>query len=278
MSFDDEVTTYTHNDYTSNVKSAYINDYTSSVKPAYINEYEEIINNYVSRTIDRNADGTPDSIANNTFDIYGNITSHDRDNNADGTSDYTVTFLNTYRTEKIKRSAESAENLTDADVNDIITGLTGNDTIYGYGGDDELNGGWGDDNLNGGYGDDNLNGGRGRDIIHGGAGADVLSGNQNSDIFVFTNANDSSISNPDIIVDFTAGSDKLLLNFPNFAPTTIGSVNSLDEANAYFNGSTSQAAFSATESILYLDSTAQGMVDMVINLNNVTSLDMSDFA
>jgi len=78
-----------------------------------------------------------------------------------------------------------------------------------------------------------------------------------------------------VIADFTAGSDKLLLSF---SPAAIISVNSLDEANTYFNGSSERVAFSTTESILYVDSTAQGTADMAIALNNMTSLDISDFA
>ena len=162
--------------------------------------------------------------------------------------------------------------------NDLLDGGWGNDTLYGNQNQDILYGNQGNDLLDGGWGNDTLYGNQGKDTLYGGAGADVLSGNQDRDIFVYKKASDSSITESDTITDFTAGTDKLLLNFPAFSPIAIGSVNSLDEANVYFDGSSIQVAFSATESVLYVDSTAQGRADMAINLNSVSSLDISDFA
>ena len=186
------------------------------------------------------------------------------------------------------------------DGNDYIQGEWGDDTLYGGKGNDTLEGNQNSDRLYGGWGDDVVKGGNGNDFLYlgidndyaeggsgndyiqgewgndtlvGGTGADTLQGNQNNDTFYF-NVGDSVIGRSDTIADFTAGSDKLSFNF-SFA-STIGSVSSLSQANAYFDGS-SNFAFSATESMLYVDSTAQGVADMAIKLNNVTILNQADF-
>ena len=161
---------------------------------------------------------------------------------------------------------------------DTAYGANGNDWIRGQLGNDILRGGTGDDLIQGELGNDILRGGTGNDTLSGGAGADTLEGNQNNDLFVYTAASDSLINQPDTIADFTVGSDKLLLDFATFTPIEIGSVSNINEANTYFDGSSIQVAFSASESILYVDSVAQGVADMAINLNNVTSLSLSDFA
>ena len=169
--------------------------------------------------------------------------------------------------------------------NDTADGGAGNDSIFGQGDNDLIEGGLGDDFLYSGIGDDTAYGGEGNDslrgewgedLLSGGAGADTLEGNQNSDIFAYTSADDSLINQPDTIIDFAVGSDKLWLDFPDFAPTEIGSVSNISEANTYFDGSSIQVAFSAAESILYVDSSAQGLADMAITLRNVTSLSLAD--
>ena len=150
----------------------------------------------------------------------------------------------------------------------------------GGSGDDFLDLGADSDLAAGGAGNDHIKGKSGEDTLHGGAGADILEGNEDSDLFVYSSASDSSISQPDTIVDFAVGSDKLLLHFPSYSPVEVGAVDSLEAANAYFdvNVASIQAAFSASESILYIDSDAQGVADMAINLESVTSLSVSDFS
>ncbi|MGL6338313.1 MAG: M10 family metallopeptidase C-terminal domain-containing protein, partial [Waterburya sp.] len=126
-------------------------------------------------------------------------------------------------------------------------------------------------------GNDFIQGEWGNDLLTGGAGSDTLVGGQNSDIFAYLVANDSLVSQRDLITDFTLGTDKLWLNFAAFAPTEILSVNNIGEANVYFDGSSIKVAFSAAESTLYVDSSLQGVADMAITLQNVTSLSLADF-
>lgn len=108
---------------------------------------------------------------------------------------------------------------------DSINGGSGNDTLYGEDGDDSLRGGGNDDSLNGGGGNDTLIGGWGDDIALGGAGDDRIFGHSGNDTleggtgddwlkggsgvdrFVF-GTNDGA----DLLVDFTPGEDKLVLN------------------------------------------------------------------
>ena len=203
------------------------------------------------------------------------------------------------------------------DGNDYIQGEWGDDTVYGGNGNDTLNGnqnsdrlfgGWGDDVVSGGNGndwlylgidndfatggagDDYIQGEWGDDTIAGGAGADTLQGNQNNDIFVYNRPTDSSVDRPDVITDFTVGADKLQLDFLRPSTTDLigefqvssiypyALVSNLAEANASFSGfASSRLAFSAAESMLYVDSSAQGFADMAIELENVTNLSPADF-
>ena len=151
--------------------------------------------------------------------------------------------------------------------NDLLDGGQDNDSLYGGNGADKLYGAAGDDFIQGEWGDD---------LIYGGASADTIEGNQNRDIFAYTSASDSLIESSDTIVDFTSGTDKLQLDF-SIATNEIGSVANLKEANNYFSGSSSQIAFSASESTLYVDSADRGIADMAIALPNVTALNSGDF-
>lgn len=168
---------------------------------------------------------------------------------------------------------------------DTLEGNQNNDRLIGDGDNDLLDGGFGNDFLYAGSGNDTAMGGIGRDrifgesgndMIYGGEGSDTITGGQNNDTFVYGSANDSLTSQPDIITDFTAGEDQLWLDLPTFSPTAIGSVSNLAEANTYFDGSSIKLAFSASESILYVDSNAQGISDMAIKLEDITTFNLSD--
>jgi serralysin len=161
--------------------------------------------------------------------------------------------------------------------NDSLDGGNDNDFLYSGIGNDTAYGGSGNDTAYGGDGSDFIQGEWGDDLLTAGAGSDTLVGGQNSDIFAYISANDSLVNQRDLIADFTLGADKLWLNFTAFAPTEIPSVNNIDEANAYFDSSSIKVAFSAAESTLYVDSSLQGVADMAITLQNVTSLSLSDF-
>lgn len=67
------------------------------------------------------------------------------------------------------------------------------------------------DNVLAGWGgNDRLSGGRGDDILAGGAGRNVLTGGQGRDMFAFTYINRVE-DKPDIITDFKAGQDQILI-------------------------------------------------------------------
>lgn len=121
--------------------------------------------------------------------------------------------------------------------------------------------------LAGNGGDDTLTGGAGKDLLQGGAGADVLSdgddvaggGTEVEDRFVYTAASDSQVTfsrnaeNPsvydakgyDVIMDFTAGADKIHLSKALEAIWKAGSVKGVSE---WANGAIGTAAIdSASE-------------------------------
>ncbi|WP_395613893.1 M10 family metallopeptidase C-terminal domain-containing protein [Allosphingosinicella sp.] len=99
--------------------------------------------------------------------------------------------------------------LDGGDGDDAVSGFDGNDTLYGGAGADLLSGGNNDDTLNGGDNNDTLLGEAGNDILDGGAGADTMVGGAGSDTFVFYLSPPGGIG--DVIQDFTAGTDKILL-------------------------------------------------------------------
>jgi len=94
------------------------------------------------------------------------------------------------------------------DGNDILRGGGGHDTIYGGYGKDQLHGGNRGDELYGRVGQDTLWGGNGNDKLDGGANNDTLKGGKGNDTFVF-----GAGTGDDVVLDFTAGADKLLLDF-----------------------------------------------------------------
>lgn len=114
--------------------------------------------------------------------------------------------------------------------NDAYAGTTEEDDAAGRSGNDRLAGGDGDDVLSGGGGSDRLSGGDGDDEIVGGAGRDRLAGGHGSDRFIFNRLSDSGLDkpssklaftnnlganahvDPDLIMDFQAGIDKIDLS------------------------------------------------------------------
>ncbi|MCC1494750.1 CAP domain-containing protein [Cognatishimia sp. F0-27] len=118
------------------------------------------------------------------------------------------------------------------DGNDSLEGNFGNDTLNGGAGDDTLDGGMGSDSLDGGAGHDSLAAGNGADTLLGGTGDDTLAGNAGMDrlnggagndvLFGGTGA-DSFVFNAgggrDTVLDFQAGTDRLVLNANLFEGT-----------------------------------------------------------
>lgn len=92
---------------------------------------------------------------------------------------------------------------------DLLSGAAGRDRLFGDEGDDLLAGGRGSDMLFGGDGDDVLQGNEDNDTLIGGAGSDRLSGNTGADVFRFRRPADSLKDDPDVILDFARGTDRI---------------------------------------------------------------------
>ncbi|MBV1691089.1 VCBS domain-containing protein [Novosphingobium sp. G106] len=75
----------------------------------------------------------------------------------------------------------------DNNQSEMLFGLGGNDTLFGMAGNDQLFGG------------------DGNDVLNGGGGIDALTGGTGADRFVFNAITDSTVANPDTILDFQEG-------------------------------------------------------------------------
>jgi len=128
----------------------------------------------------------------------------------------------------------NVENLTGSNFNDILTGNSsdnfmiagkgadilrggnGNDTLLSQSNDglkDTLDGGAGNDSLLSGNGNDKLVGGSGNDILNAWLGQDTLTGGTGADKFQFGSADESTVTTPDRITDFTVGEDRIVASF-----------------------------------------------------------------
>ncbi|MDD1014871.1 serralysin family metalloprotease [Pseudomonas rubra] len=102
-------------------------------------------------------------------------------------------------------------NLNDASFSDV-GGMIGNISIAKGVIVENAIGGSGNDLLIGNAVANELKGGAGNDIIYGAGGGDKLWGGAGSDTFVFAASSDSTPSNPDRIMDFVSGQDKIDLS------------------------------------------------------------------
>ncbi len=114
----------------------------------------------------------------------------------------------------------NVENLT---LDGTATNGTGNELInliIGNNSANILDGGAGGDTLRGELGNDILRGGAGGDSLTGGRGKDVMTGGEAGDGFVFDiNATyNQAAMGKDVIKDFTAGSDQIVLDQTTFGP------------------------------------------------------------
>jgi len=118
-------------------------------------------------------------------------------------------------------------------------------------GDDWVMGGKRSDFLVGGAGADSLMGGRGADTLLGGAGNDSLAGGEGADVFLFTGSDGM-----DLVADFASGLDMIDLR-------SLGAVGLMQTVT--------------TEGLrLEIDRTADGVADLTILLEGVTSLRAGD--
>ena len=87
-----------------------------------------------------------------------------------------------------------------------VNGGDGNDTITGSANASTLNGDAGNDTITGGAAIDTINGGAGDDIINGAGGNDAITTGEGSDTIRM-----AASEGTDVIADFTAGTDKIVL-------------------------------------------------------------------
>jgi Ca2+-binding RTX toxin-like protein len=107
--------------------------------------------------------------------------------------------------------ANGSDQLFGRSGNDIISGGAGFDFIVGDAGNDRLSSGTGGGSLHGSYGNDTLEGGSGEDALVGDAGLDLMTGGGGRDKFYFSEVIDSRPFSPDLITDFQAGVDRIML-------------------------------------------------------------------
>ena len=130
-------------------------------------------------------------------------------------------------------------------------------SFTGDGADNSLGGQTGNDSLAGRGGNDTLAGAAGNDTLCGGAGSDRLNGGSGADQFVFDTALNAA-TNVDGVDDFTAGTDRLVLDHLIFAQLGAGNL-----AAANFNAS--GAAQDADDFIVYNAATGQLAYDADAN-------------
>jgi Ca2+-binding RTX toxin-like protein len=149
----------------------------------------------------------------------------------------------------------------------------------------KLTTGAGADTLTGGTGADTLNGGAGIDTLTGDVGIDTLTGGAGADTFVYaanaTGAVVSSLAAPDVITDFTSGTDKLSITQTNVAFLGNFKTVASAQAAAAADGRTDTSYFVTDDSQLYVVAGAgtPGVAvatDTVVTLTGVTALTAAD--
>jgi len=121
--------------------------------------------------------------------------------------------------------------------------------------------GTGKDSLYGGSGNDTLYGAAGDDTLDGGTGADILAGGPGADTFVIRAGDGgSSISDADIIYDFTDGTDIIGMSGLNF------------------NDLTREQGSGSYSSHVVIKKTSSGEFLTIIQNTNISQVDDNDFS
>lgn len=157
---------------------------------------------------------------------------------------------------------------------DTVTGGHGDDQIRGNVGNDKLYGSDGDDTLTGGGGRDRLYGDAGHDVLIGGGGRDTLMGGADADIFEFNKVLHSpNSSNRDTILDFQQGED--LFDLSAIIPAELSFIGT----NAFSNAGAGEVNYTISGSygIVQVDVDGDGIADMKIKVNAMTSFTEFDF-
>jgi Ca2+-binding RTX toxin-like protein len=156
--------------------------------------------------------------------------------------------------------------------------LTGASNLNGTGNafDNLISGNDGRNVLTGLAGADTLSGGAGRDTLIGGAEADTLTGGSGSDRFVYTAVSDSTVAEPDTIIDFIQGEDVIDFSLIDANPSRRG-----EQAFA-FGGENPVANGvnwfeSGGNTVVQADVTGDATADLQIILTGSHNLTATDF-
>ena len=145
---------------------------------------------------------------------------------------------------------------------------------------DQIRGGNVANQLLGRNGADLIDGRGGADLIDGGGGADMLTGGQGFDTFRYQLAGESTVAARDTITDFARGQDVIDLAAVDADTTAAGDQAFSFIATAAFSGTAGELRYATAgaNATIAADTTGNGAADLVIKLNNVTTLAASDFA
>jgi serralysin len=160
------------------------------------------------------------------------------------------------------------------DIENAIGG-SGEDEISGNDLDNSLQGGGGDDQIVGGKGSDTLEGGKGDDLLAGDKGEDRLAGGAGEDHFVLRQKSDSSMTDSDVIDDFSHGEDDRidLRDLPS-----AGRLDFIGTAKFDGNGGGELRYISrGSNAAVHVDLDGDGTADMQIVLVDVAHLAKGDF-
>lgn len=175
-------------------------------------------------------------------DILDGGTGVDTADYSDKTQKVTVT-LNGATAATVFINGTAAANAEDSIKN--IENLTGGSA------DDKLTGDGLDNLLQGNAGNDTLIGGSGNDTLIGGAGGDSLTGGSGTDHFRFAYSADLA-SGPDILTDFTHGTDRIEIDDPT--STSVVQVSSFASVSSFNPATnTTQLTYDQSTGILYYD-------------------------
>ncbi|MBN8631818.1 MAG: hypothetical protein J0L76_13280 [Rhodobacterales bacterium] len=130
---------------------------------------------------------------------------------------------------------------------DMLYGDAGNDQLDGEDGEDRLFGGIGNDVLLGRADDDWLDGGDGVDQMNGGLGYDVYVGGAGADRFIL-----SSADMADDFLDFTSGTDKVVLSRAGLGLSTAATI-----AAMWQTGDAMPETFASGKPVLFYDTTTR---------------------
>jgi Ca2+-binding RTX toxin-like protein len=161
---------------------------------------------------------------------------------------------------------------------ETVKGTAFRDFLSGGGGNDHLYGGAGADDLLGGVGADVLIGGRGKDNLNGQSGVDQLTGGFGADHFNFTGM--VTRASGDTITDFQSSQgDKIDLSRLDAIDGTVGLDHFAFIQTGAFDGNKGELRYEAETGgvVVQGDTNGDGTADFTLHLQNVTTLQATDF-